>query len=147
MRFAPRFPHSIYVTPHPGPEIRASSDRAFGFVMSGFFALLGLWPLLRGEPVRLWTAGIAGVFLIVALAHASLLAPLNRLWTRLGVILHRLMTPVVMGTLFFAILTPLAIVMRICGRDALRLRRNRKAVSYWQPREPGSDPAAMDQQY
>ena len=94
------------MTPSTGPQIRPSSDRVFGLVMSGFCALIGFWPLIRGEPARLWLAGAAAGFLIVALAHAPLLAPLNRLWTRLALVLHKVMTPIMMGILFFAVLTP-----------------------------------------
>ncbi len=115
--------------------------------MSGFCALIGFWPLFRGEPVRLWIAAAAAGFLIVAVAHAPLLAPLNRLWTRLALVLHKIMTPIVMGILFFVVLTPIALVMRLCGRDALRLRADPAAPTYWQSREPGPDPATMKQQF
>jgi hypothetical protein len=135
------------VTPFAGPQIRASSDRVFGLVISGFLALVGLWPLVRGEPARLWAASVAAAFLIVALTRAPLLAPLNRVWTRLAVVLHRVMSPVVMGVLFFAVLTPAALIMRLCGRDALRLRTAAGEPSYWQSRPPGPDPSTMTQQF
>lgn len=117
------------MTPHTG--VRAASDRAFGLVMSAFFGLLALWPVARGEPMRWWGAAIAAAFLVLALARAPVLAPLNRAWTQLAVALHRVMSPVAMAVLFFGVLTPVALAMRLCGRDVLRLRANRKAPSYW----------------
>jgi hypothetical protein len=133
------------MTPHTG--IRAASDRAFGLAMSGVFAALALWPLARGEPVRGWTAGVAAGFLIVALARAPLLAPLNRAWTGLAAALHRVMSPVAMAVLFFGVLTPLAWILRRCGRDALRLRPDPKAATYWIARGRGAEPGGMRHPY
>jgi hypothetical protein len=136
----------FYMTPAAHPDVRPASDRAFGFVMGGFLALVGGWPLIYGQPVRTGAAIAAAAFLLVALGRASLLRPLNRVWTWLAIALHRVMTPAMLGVLFFAVITPVALVMRACGRDVLRLRWDRSAESYWQARGPAS-PAGMKEQY
>jgi hypothetical protein len=102
--------------------------------------------MVRGGQIRLWMAGTALVFLLVAFLRAPLLRPLNRLWMQLGVVLHSVMTPVTLGILFFGVITPVALVLRALGRDALRLRLDPAARSYWIEREP-SKTGSMKEQY
>jgi predicted membrane metal-binding protein len=128
--------------------VRGSSDRAFGLVFAAVFAIVGAWPLLRGRPVRWWAVGVALVFLVAALAAPRMLAPLNRLWLKLGLLLHRIVNPVVMGFVFFSTVTPIAIVLRLRGKDLLRLRRDPAASTYWiERRPPGPAPATMTRQF
>ncbi len=127
---------------------RPGSERAFGLVFAAVFALIGLWPLLKGGSVRFWALAIAALFLGLALLLPRLLAPANRAWHRLGLILHRIVTPVVMSLIFFATVTPMAVFMRLLGKDPLRLRREPEADSYWIPREPpGPEPESMKNQF
>src|SRR6266849_5978079 len=83
-------------------KIVTGSDRSFALVLAGFFAVVGLYPLVHGNPARWWGLGIAAVFLAVGFVAPQLLAPLNRLWFRLGLVLSRVIGPVVMGIVFCA---------------------------------------------
>jgi hypothetical protein len=128
--------------------VKGSSNREFGLVMAGALAIVGLWPLWKGSSVRPWPLAAAAIFAILALALPSLLTPLNRLWMALGLLLGRITTPIFLGLLFFLVFTPVAILFRIMGRDALRLRWNRGAPSYWIERTPpGPKPETMIRQF
>jgi len=101
--------------------VQGSSNRAFGIVFTVVFALIGLWPVFWGNPPRLWSLGIAGAFLAIALVRPVLLTPLNRLWTRFGLLLHRVVNPIIMGVLFFGVVTPMALGLRLLGQDPHRM--------------------------
>ncbi len=129
-------------------ELNGSSDRSFGLVFAAVFLAGGLWPLLRGGTPRVWALVVAGAFLIASLARPSLLAPLNRLWTRFGLLLNKVTTPIVMGVLFYLVVTPTGLLMRLFGKDPLRLSRDQEADSYWIKREPpGPSPETMTNQF
>ncbi len=89
---------------------KLSSDRSFGLVFAGAFAIIGAWPLLRGHESHLWAFPLAGVFLLAGLFTPKLLRPLNVLWTRFGAILHHIVAPVVMGAVFFWAVVPVAMM-------------------------------------
>ena len=130
--------------------VKGSSDRSFGFVMAAFFALLALFPLLHGplSSIRWWALVVAAAFLALALLWTAPLRPLNRAWLKLGLLLSKIVSPVVMMVLFYATVTPVGVLMRLAGKDPLRLRRNAAAASYWIPREPpGPAPDSMKQQF
>jgi hypothetical protein len=120
------------------------SDRGFGLVFAVVFALIGVWPALelgwipRLDPsaLRIWSLAIAGAFLGVAFAAPALLNPLNRLWFAFGLLLGKVMTPVVMGLLYALTVVPTGLIMRLRGRDLLSLRIDRAGKSYWIVREP-----------
>jgi Saxitoxin biosynthesis operon protein SxtJ len=129
-------------------DIKASSDRSFGLVIATFFLIVAFWPLIHAEPIRWWALGVAAVFAILALLWTAALAPLNKLWTKLGVLLYRVVSPIVLGLLFFVTVTPMALLMRILGKDPLRLRRDPNAASYWINRTPpGPAPDSMKNQF
>jgi hypothetical protein len=129
-------------------DVKQGSDRAFGLVFTGFFALVGLWPLFKGEEARGWALGIALAFLVVALIRPSLLKPLNRLWFLFGLLLHKIVSPLVMGLLFFVTVTPIGLLMRLFGKDPLRLKMEPEAESYWIKREPpGPETGGMKNQF
>jgi hypothetical protein len=129
-------------------KVVAGSNRSFGIVFAVVFGLIGAWPLVSGNPPRLWAAGIAIAFAIVALAAPHWLAPLNRLWFRVGLLLHRVVNPVVMGLIFFLTVVPIGLLMRAFGKDPLRLRREPAADSYWIARvPPGPEPGSMSRQF
>lgn len=130
-------------------DIKGSSDRAFGLVFTVVFALISLWPWAFGaDGVRLWAAAVAAVLLVVSLACPKILASANRLWMRFGLLLHRIMNPVVMGLIFFLTVTPTALIFRLLGKDPLRLKFDRDAKTYWIDRTPpGPPPETMTQQF
>ncbi len=129
-------------------EIEGSSDRSFGIVFAIVFAVIGLLPFAFGGGVRLWALLIGGAFLLVALALPSILAPLNRLWLRFGLLLHRIVSPIVLGIMFFVVITPMGLLMRALGKDLLRLKFDERSSSYWIARvPPGPPPESLRDQF
>jgi hypothetical protein len=116
----------------PEPE---SSDRNFGLVFAAVFAIIGCWPLLRLESPRWWYLSIAAAFMLLAIIQSDLLHPLNRAWLALGRLLHRVVSPLMLGAVFFLCITPIAWIMRLRGKDVLSLARERDLSSYWITRE------------
>jgi hypothetical protein len=112
------------------------------------FSLIALWPLMFGRTVHWWSLVVAGLFGLAALVAPATLAPLNRVWTRFGLLLHRIVSPIVLGIMFFLVVTPTGFVMRLLGKDPLRLRWDRDAGSYWIGREPpGPRPDTLTDQF
>jgi hypothetical protein len=129
-------------------EVKMGSERSFGLVFAGFFALVGLWPLLGGEAPRNWALGLGALFLLLAFAAPKLLTPLNKLWFKFGLLLHHIVNPLVMALMFFVVIMPIGLLMRIFGKDPLRLRFDREAKSYWIPRDPpGPAPESLKNQF
>lgn len=132
----------------PGTEVVMGSERGFGQVFAGFFALVAVLPLFKGGELRLWALGLAAVFLVLAYAAPKVLRPLNVVWFKIGMVLHHVVTPVVMGLLFFVVVTPVGALMRLTGKDPMRLKRDPAARSYWIVREPpGPAPDSMKNQF
>src|SRR5436190_174445 len=102
-----------------------SSDRSFGLVFAVVFALIAGWPLWHGVAPRWWAVVLAIAFAAVALTAPAVLHPLNRLWLALGRLLHMVVSPVVMGAIFFLCITPIGFIMRLRGKDVLSLARRR----------------------
>jgi cell division protein FtsW (lipid II flippase) len=117
-------------------RIQGPSDRSFGFVMAAFFVLLGLAPLRHHLPVRIWSLALALVFLVFALLRPAVLAPLNKAWMALGLLLSRVVTPVVIGLMFYLVFTPVGFLYRLLGRDPLHLKFSNGTSSYWIKRDP-----------
>jgi hypothetical protein len=115
---------------------RRGSDRNFGFVFAVLFVFFGLSPLRHGGPVRPLFLLSSGILVGLALARPSLLRIPNLLWTRLGVVLGKVVNPVVSTLLFYLVFTPFAVVLRWKGRDYLGLSLDREARTYWVPRSP-----------
>jgi hypothetical protein len=129
-------------------DVKTSSERVFGFVFAAVFLIIGLLPLLHGNMVRLWSLGVAAVFLALALAVPKTLAPLNRLWMKFGMLLHAVVNPVVMAFLFFSTVTPIALILRALGKDPLHLKFDPAAKTYWIDRTPpGPAPDTMPRQF
>ena len=130
-----------------GP-VKTSSNRGFGIVFAVVFVVVALWPLMGGAGPRLWSLAVAALFLAAAFLRPRWLAPLNRLWTRCGLALHALVSPLVMGLLYYSTVTPTGLVMRALGKDVLNLRRDPAATSYWIVRDPpGPEPETMKRQF
>ena len=125
-----------------------SSDRSFGFVFAAVFALIGLYNVWHHGRAWPWLALIAAGFLAVALIRPALLARLNRLWMKFGLLLAMIINPIVLGILFFLVFTPMALVARLVGKDFLKLRSQPEAKSYWVVRDPpGPEPVSMKDQF
>jgi hypothetical protein len=131
-------------TPVPLP-----SERSFGLTFVGFFALVAAWQAWAGRPVAAGIlAGAAALTLLVTLVRPLLLRPLNRAWMKFGALMHAVVNPVVLGAMFFVVIAPTGIVMRLFGRDALRRKLDREAASYWITRDPpGPAPDSLPNQF
>lgn len=130
------------------PKVVGSTDRAFGLVMAGFFAIVAAWPLLSGAEPRWWSLAVASGFALFALVAPKALAPLNRLWMAFGLLLHRVTNPIFLGVIFFLAVMPMGLLMRALGKDLLRLKIDKSAPSYWIGREPpGPPPGTMNRQF
>lgn len=125
-----------------------SSDRAFGLVFAAVFCVVAVQPIWHGNELRGWAGWTAGSILAVAIIAPKYLAPLNWLWTKFGMLLHSIVSPVALGVLFFALFTPMAIIMRLAGKDPLRRRFDRGVTSYWIQRAvPDSGSDSMNNQF
>ena len=111
-------------------DIKISSNRSFGIVFFVVFLLVGLYPLTYSGELRLWSVIISLIFLVLALINSKILTPLNKLWFRFGIFLGKIISPIIMGIIFFLVVTPIGLVMRLLGKDLLNLRYN-KNKSYW----------------
>jgi hypothetical protein len=129
-------------------EPGGSTDRGFGLVMAAFFAVVALLPLRAGHPARVWALGAAACLLALALARPSLLHVPNLLWRRLGLLLGKVVNPIVLSLMFFLVFTPAGLCLRLAGKDPLRLKKPKDRKSYWIPRDPpGPDPESMRLQF
>lgn len=129
-------------------HVKAGSDRGFGLVFAGFFALVSVLSWYRDHRGWHYTLPLAVAFLVIAYTYPKVLAPLNRLWLKFGLLLYKVMNPLVLGLLFFVTITPIGLIMRAFGKDFLRLRMDRGAKSYWIEREPpGPPPQSMKNQF
>ena len=122
-------------------EVQTSSDKSFGVVFCIVFLIVGLWPLIGGNGVRWWAIIIAATFLLSAFLFPKILRPLNRLWTALGLLLHKVVNPLVMGFLFFLVVTPIGLLMRVLGKRPLSLDFEKDQQSYWIDRDPPGPPS------
>lgn len=129
-------------------EVRGSSDRSFGLVFAGVFLLVGLYPLRHGASVSLPWLAAAGAMALLALVAPRVLSPFNRLWLRLGLLLGRVVTPIVMAVLYYGVFTPIGLVSRSRARASLGLRYSPEAESYWIRRDPpGPEAESMSRQF
>ena len=126
-------------------KIKMSSNRSFGLVFFFVFLIISFWPVLYGEQVRVWSLLISIVFLILGLIKSKLLTPLNHLWLKFGKLLGSLVSPVIMGIIFFLVVTPTGFFMRIIGKDLLNKKYDKKKKSYWIKRDKYS--STMKQQF
>lgn len=129
-------------------HVEGSSDRGFGLVFAGLFVVIAGWPMFYGEAPRWWAFAIAAVLAMIAALRPALLAGPNRLWTKLGVLLGNVVGPIAVGVLFYGVVAPLGVVMRLTGKDPLRVKLDARADSYWIPRKPpGPPPDSMTNQF
>ena len=109
------------------------SNRSFGLVFFIVFLIVALWPLKSGEDLRLWALTLSIIFLILGIFNSKLLTPLNKLWIKFGMFLGLIVSPIVMGIVFFSVVTPIGFFMRIMGKDLLKLKS--KKNTYWIDRD------------
>ena len=112
-------------------KIKISSNRNFGLVFFFVFLIVGLWPLLNEESPRFWSIVIAVIFLILGLLNSKLLTSLNKLWFKFGLFLGSIVSPIVMGLVFFLVITPTGFIMKIMNKDLLNNKYDNKKKSYW----------------
>ena len=111
-----------------------SSNRSFGILFSIIFALIAFWPIINGNPLRLWLIPVSVIFLVLGLLNSKLLNPLNVVWVKFGELLGRIIAPIVMALIYFIIITPIGLFMRLIRKDLLNLKFS-KANTYWIKRE------------
>ena len=111
-------------------KIKIGSNRSFGIVFFVVFLIISLFPILKGNDIRIWSLLVSLTFLILGLINSNVLSPLNKLWFKFGLLLGNFISPIVMGFVFFLVVTPIGLFMRLIGKDLLNL--NKKNVkSYW----------------
>ena len=111
-------------------EIKINSNRSFGIVFFVVFLLIAFYPLLQGNDLRIWSLIISLIFLTLGLLNSKILTPLNKMWFKLGLFLGKIISPLIMGIIFFIVVTPIGIIMRLFNKDLLNLKYN-KEKSYW----------------
>ena len=111
-------------------KIKIGSNKSFGIVFFIFFIIVSLYPLTNKEEIRIWSLIISFIFLVLGLLNSKILTPLNRIWFKIGIYLGNIISPIVMGIIFFFIVTPTALIMKLLGKDLLNIKYN-KNNSYW----------------
>ena len=111
-------------------EVKIGSNRSFGIVFFVVFLIIATFPLMNGDELMLWSLTISVVFLFLGLINSKILNPLNKLWFKFGIFLGKIISPVVMGIIFFLVVTPIGLLMRLLNKDLLNLKFN-KNTSYW----------------
>ena len=111
-------------------DIKISSNRSFGIVFFVVFLIIALYPLAHGGETRIWSIIISIIFLILGLLNSKILAPLNKIWFKFGIFLGKIVSPLIMGVIFFLVVTPIGLIMRLLGKDLLNLKYN-QGKTYW----------------
>ena len=111
-------------------DVKISSNRSFGIVFFIVFLSIALYPLIYSEEIKFWSAIISLIFLVLGLFNSKILTPLNKLWFKFGIFLAKIISPIIMGIIFFLVVTPIGLIMRLLGKDLLNLKFNSKK-SYW----------------
>ena len=111
-------------------DVKISSNRSFGIVFFIVFLIIALYPLTYNGEIRVWSAITSLIFLLLGLLNSKILAPFNKLWFKFGIFLGKIISPLIMGIIFFFVVTPVGLIMRLFGKDVLNLKYN-KNQSYW----------------
>jgi predicted membrane metal-binding protein len=112
-------------------KLEISTNRSFGLTFFAVFLIVGFWPLLNNETIRIWSIIISFVFLFLGLLNSKLLTPFNKIWFKFGILLGSIVSPIAMGLVFFIVVTPIGIVMRLLKKDILNRKFDKNAKSYW----------------
>ena len=119
-------------------DVKIGSNKSFGIVFFVVFLLIGLYPLINADGIRVWSIIISLVFLILGLTNSKILNPLNKLWFKFGILLGKIISPLVMGIIFFLVVTPIGILMKLFKKDLLNLKFNNKETYWIEKNEPKS---------
>ena len=111
-------------------KIKIASNRSFGIVFFVVFLIISFYPLSNEGDFRIWSLVVSIIFLLLGLFNSQILTPLNKIWFKFGIILGNIVSPIVMGLVFFCVVTPIAIIMRLLGKDILNIKKNKKKT-YW----------------
>jgi len=111
-------------------NIKLPSNRNFGIVFFIVFLIIALWPVLKQNEIRIWSLIISFIFFVLGLINSNLLTPLNKLWFKFGILLGNIIAPIIMGIVFFLVVTPTGLIMRFFRKDILKLKKN-SSDSYW----------------
>ena len=111
-------------------EIKIGSNKNFGIVFCVVFLIISLWPMLSENQINYWLLGISFIFLVLGLTNSKILTPLNKIWFKFGIFLGKIVSPLVMGLIFFAVVTPIGILMKLLKKDLLKIKYNDNK-SYW----------------
>ena len=120
-------------------QIKTSSNRSFGFVFFLFFLIIAVYPLFNSNSIYYWALFISFIFLVLSIMNSKILTPLNKIWFKFGLLIGLIISPLVMGLIYFVVVTPTSFIMKILGKDILNLKKNDKKNTYWiQKSEPKS---------
>ena len=111
-------------------DVKIGSNRSFGIVFFVVFLIIAIYPLINGDELRLWSLIVSIIFLLLGLVNSKILNPLNKLWFKFGIFLGKIISPLIMGIIFFLVVTPIGLLMRLLNKDLLNLRFNNNG-SYW----------------
>jgi len=111
-------------------DVKISSNRSFGIVFFIVFLIIALYPLTYNEEIRIWSAIISLIFLVLGLFNSKILTPLKKLWFKFGIFLGKIISPIIMGIIFFLVVTPIGLLMRLLRKDLINLKYNNNK-SYW----------------
>ena len=111
-------------------DIKISSNKSFGLVFFIFFMIITIYPLKSGGELRYWSLILSFIFLVLGLLNSSILSPLNKAWFKFGLLLGSIVSPIVMGLIFFGVITPIALIMKFLRKDLLSLKKNNNST-YW----------------
>ena len=120
-------------------SVKISSNRSFGLLFFIVFLAISLWPLKFQEDLRLWAFILALIFFVLGILNSKFLTPLNKLWMKFGIFLGSIISPFVMGVVFFMVVTPVGLIMRFLGKDLLRIKKSKFVSTYWISREKQSN--------
>ena len=126
-------------------KIKISSNRSFGLVFFVVFLIIALWPLKYDEDIRLWSLVLSIIFFILGILNSKLLTPLNKQWFKFGIFLGAIVSPIIMGIVFFSVVTPIGLFMRLLGNDLLKMRKVQNTSTYWIKR--GKQQSTMKKQF
>ena len=116
-------------------KIKTPSNRSFGLVFFVVFLIVALWPLKYEEDIRLWSLVLSIIFFVLGVLNSKLLTPLNKLWFKFGIFLGAIVSPIVIGIVFFLVVTPIGIFMRFLGKDLLKTIKVKNISTYWIKRD------------
>ena len=111
-------------------DIKLGSNKSFGIVFFVLFLLIPLYPLINNENIRLWSLIISLIFLVLGILNSKILSPLNKIWFKFGIFIGKIISPIIMGIIFFLVVTPIGLIMRLFGKDVLNLKYN-DYKTYW----------------